>query len=77
VKFLIKLNRERGTTIIMVTHDESVASRAERILYLKSGRIVKESRGNLAKTKEGLQHHTARKEDAGADEKEENVEGAI
>ncbi|MDA4136127.1 MAG: ABC transporter ATP-binding protein [Thaumarchaeota archaeon] len=77
VKFLTKLNRERGTTIIMVTHDESVACRAERILYLKGGRIAKESRGNLAKTKEGLQRHTARKEDAGADEKEEKVEGAI
>jgi putative ABC transport system ATP-binding protein len=72
VKFLVKLNAERGTTIIVVTHDEAVASRAERILYLKGGRIVKESRGNLAKTKEGLQRQKARMEEGRANESERN-----
>jgi putative ABC transport system ATP-binding protein len=77
MKFLVKLNTERGTTIIVVTHDESVASRTERILYLKGGQIVKESGGNLAKTKEGLQRHVARLEEARANEKEENADGTI
>jgi len=38
--FLKKLHREKGTTIIMVTHDEHIAKNADRIAYLKDGMIV-------------------------------------
>lgn len=38
--FLRKLHEDKGTTIIMVTHDEHVASKAERRVYLKDGMIV-------------------------------------
>jgi len=38
--FLKKLHREKGTTIIMVTHDEHVAKQADKIVYLKDGMIV-------------------------------------
>lgn len=31
-----------GQTVVMITHDESLALRAQRILYLKDGRIVKD-----------------------------------
>lgn len=33
---------QRGVTIILITHDPEVAKRAERILYLKGGRIKEE-----------------------------------
>ena len=39
--FLRKLHKERGTTIIMVTHDAYVARHADRIEHLRDGRIVK------------------------------------
>lgn len=39
--FLKKLHKEKGTTIVMVTHDEHVAHTAERTVYLKDGMIVK------------------------------------
>ena len=38
--FLKKLHKEKGTTIVMVTHDEHIASNADRIVYLKDGMIV-------------------------------------
>lgn len=38
--FLKKLHREKGTTIIIVTHDEHVAKQADKIVYLKDGMIV-------------------------------------
>ena len=39
--FLRKLHEEEGRTIIMVTHDEHVAMNADRIEYLKDGKIIK------------------------------------
>lgn len=38
-----KFNQERGTTIIMVTHDASFASRASRQVTLKDGRILSDT----------------------------------
>lgn len=39
--FLMKLNRKEGKTIIMVTHDSYVANAANRVEYLKDGKIIK------------------------------------
>ncbi|MFA6072855.1 MAG: ABC transporter ATP-binding protein [Candidatus Woesearchaeota archaeon] len=40
LEFLRKLNKDMGTTIILVTHDEKIAKQAQRIVYLKDGLIV-------------------------------------
>ncbi len=37
---LHRLGRERGITIVMVTHDEEIGAQAERIVRLYDGRIV-------------------------------------
>ena len=42
--FLVKLNRKEGKTIIMVTHDSYVANAADRIEYLKDGKVIKTER---------------------------------
>ncbi len=40
IDLLFDLNRERRTTLVLVTHDENIAARCERHLYLDAGRIV-------------------------------------
>lgn len=39
---LFKLNKEEDITLIVVTHDEDLASRCRRKVYLKDGKIMKE-----------------------------------
>jgi predicted ABC-type transport system involved in lysophospholipase L1 biosynthesis ATPase subunit len=36
---LEKLHREHGQTIVMVTHDRSLARQADRVLVLKDGKL--------------------------------------
>ena len=40
IKLLFDLNREAGTTLIIVTHDLELASRTDRTIRLKSGVII-------------------------------------
>lgn len=40
IKLLFDLNREAGTTLVIVTHDLDLASMTERILKLKGGKII-------------------------------------
>jgi putative ABC transport system ATP-binding protein len=48
IKLLADLNLKQGTTIVMVTHDQQIASYTERMVYLNSGRITREKQGTLA-----------------------------
>src|SRR5919108_4279949 len=43
LELLIRLNKEEGTTLVLVTHDDLLASRAERRIVLRDGRIVEYS----------------------------------
>jgi len=40
MELMFDLNRERGTTLVMVTHDHAIASRCERRITIEAGRIV-------------------------------------
>ena len=40
IELLFQLNRESGTTLVLVTHDEHLAQRCTRIVRLAAGRIV-------------------------------------
>ncbi len=40
INLLFDLNQEHHTTLVLVTHDENLASRCERHIYLDSGHIV-------------------------------------
>jgi putative ABC transport system ATP-binding protein len=40
IRLLFEMNREYGTTLVMVTHDESLAARCGRIVRLAAGHIV-------------------------------------
>jgi putative ABC transport system ATP-binding protein len=41
MEILVNLNKERGVTLIIVTHDPSIAKHAERVINLKDGKIIK------------------------------------
>ena len=43
---LVRLNREQRQTLVLVTHDAIVSSRAHRILRMRNGQIVEETRGS-------------------------------
>lgn len=40
VDLLLELNRESGSTVVLVTHDLELAARADRVVRLAGGRIV-------------------------------------
>lgn len=39
---LLSLNRERSTTLVIVTHDPDIAARAQRIVHIRDGAVVDE-----------------------------------
>ncbi|GAB2785029.1 ABC transporter ATP-binding protein [Rhabdobacter roseus] len=40
VKLLFDLNREAGTTLVLVTHDLDLAAKTQRILNMKGGKLI-------------------------------------
>ena len=40
IRLLFDMNREYGTTLVLVTHDEHLASRCQRVVRLTGGRIA-------------------------------------
>lgn len=45
---LFGLNAERGTTLILVTHDEQLAARCDQVLRLEAGRLIAQQAGEAA-----------------------------
>ena len=43
-ELLFELNREQGTTLVIVTHDAELATKTDRVIALKSGRVVSDIR---------------------------------
>ncbi len=42
-ELLVELNRQLGTTMLMVTHDTAAAAIADRRLILEEGKVIEES----------------------------------
>jgi len=40
IELMFELNREQGTTLVMVTHDRSIAARCDRQVRIEAGRLV-------------------------------------
>jgi putative ABC transport system ATP-binding protein len=45
IELITKLNKEKGVTIIVVTHDQQIASQTKRTVYMIDGLIVDEKGG--------------------------------
>ena len=43
IELIFSLNREVGTTLLLVTHDEALARRCQRMMRMQAGRLVEES----------------------------------
>ena len=39
MQLLLNLNKERGTTLIIVTHDPAIASHSQRMIKLRDGEV--------------------------------------
>jgi putative ABC transport system ATP-binding protein len=48
IDLLVELNRDAGTTLVLVTHDPALAARARRVIRLSAGAIVSDSRTESA-----------------------------
>ena len=44
IDLMVKLNEEEGATLVLVTHDTELASRAHRIVRLSGGQVVSDER---------------------------------
>jgi len=48
IDLLVELNRDAGTTLVLVTHDPALAARARRVIRLAAGSIVSDTRAEPA-----------------------------
>lgn len=45
-ELMFELNKEKGTTLIIVTHDLELANKTNRIIQLKGGKVIADSKTN-------------------------------
>jgi putative ABC transport system ATP-binding protein len=48
VKLLFELNRQAGTTLVLVTHDLELAAKTQRIIRIKGGKLAADDKTNLS-----------------------------
>ena len=49
LEVIARINRELGTTAVVITHNAAIAGMADRVIYLGDGRIAAASSANAHK----------------------------
>ena len=49
IRLLMESNRSQKQTLILITHDESIALKADRMLCIEDGRIIRDERIRIMK----------------------------
>ena len=44
---LLELNRENGTTLVLVTHDLELAGKTQRVIRIKGGHVIADTQGSV------------------------------
>ncbi|HVC30979.1 MAG TPA: ABC transporter permease [Steroidobacteraceae bacterium] len=44
MEVLVRLNRERGVTVVIVTHESDIAAYADRVISMRDGRVISDER---------------------------------
>jgi len=68
INLMFDLNREHRTTLLLVTHDESLATRCDRRLKLAAGRLVDGKRRCGGRGLRGVRGRAVHAEEAGANQ---------
>lgn len=61
IKLLRNLNREYGLTLVLVSHDPSIAQQTDRIVHMRNGQIEREVKPSVSTGLNGLDHTAERK----------------
>lgn len=51
-----RLNREKGRTIVIITHEQEIAEHADRILFIRDGQLVSDTKTNAQKNFKHIEH---------------------
>ena len=51
MNLLLNLNKERGTTLIIITHDAAIAEQTQRVIRLRDGELESSGEENIGKAK--------------------------
>jgi putative ABC transport system ATP-binding protein len=77
---MLALNRRRGATLLLVTHERELAARADRRIYLRDGQVVADETSppsdSNATTPAEESNATATAEESGANSSPEELEAA-
>lgn len=44
---MLKLNEQKGTALVIVTHDMQLAKKMQRVMYLQDGQLIEQDKSNL------------------------------